>query len=141
MLEEQEGDDDDEDDDNDEKESEGRGEASSSSSSSTEALTTAMDDLDLLNDEFFGSSDALKEWEKINVERCLVALGHCGRLLKALLGAIDEATDTAENSEESGRREGQRSIMKAVAQIEESCQGLAAAVVNAADALYPPQVG
>ena len=100
------------------------------------------DGYDDLEDDPFGGSEALKAWERENVGRCLVALGHCSALLKGSLEAIDEATGAAavEAAAEEGGGGVGAEVMEAVAGIEESCQGLAAAVVNAADALYPPQV-
>ena len=91
----------------------------------------------------FGGEGGMKEWEKENVRRCLVALGHCGEMVKGLLDAVDEAMleEGGERGREEGQEGGQGERMQRVAEVEESCQGLAAAVVNAADALYPPQVG
>ncbi len=119
-----------------------------------EGLNLGGNDEDYREDEddLFGGLSAapLKAWERTNVARCLVALGHSGDLMKAALAAVDEATAAACGEEQQEQQEQeqqqqqqqqqQERLMEAVGRIEESCQGLTAAVVNAADALYPPQV-
>eukprot|EP00624_Nannochloropsis_granulata_P000851 evm.model.NODE_13674_length_13341_cov_22.742823.1 len=92
-------------------------------------------------EDFFGGERRMKDCERENVKRCLVALGHCGEMVKRVLDTVDEAMteEGGEGGREGGQEEGER--IQRVAEVEESCQGLAAAVVNAADALYPPQVG
>jgi len=112
-------------------------------------LVEGVQDIELTGEEdeegdFFGGERRMKEWERENVKRCLVALGHCGEMIKRVLDTVDEAmTEEGGEGGEGGREEGQEEgeRIQKVAEVEESCQGLAAAVVNAADALYPPQVG
>lgn len=86
------------------------------------------------DDIFGGGSGPLGAWEKENVARCLVALGHCGEMMKAALGAVDESAAVAASAGAEAE------VMDGVVRVEESCEALTAAVVNAADALYPPQV-
>ncbi|KAM3575761.1 hypothetical protein VYU27_002380 [Nannochloropsis oceanica] len=111
-------------------------------------LVEGVQDIELTGEEdeegdFFGGERRMKEWERENVKRCLVALGHCGEMIKRVLDTVDEAmTEEGGEGGEGGREEGQEEgeRIQKVAEVEESCQGLAAAVVNAADALYPPQI-
>lgn len=123
-----------EDDEDNEEGEEGSGEAQgSSSSAAVQAVADGIQDLGLEDDYFFsGGDETLRGWERENVSRALVALGHAGDLLKAVLGAVDEATQ--------GPEAGGQMVMQTIARMEESCQVLTAAVVNAADACYPPQV-
>lgn len=88
------------------------------------------------DDTFGGGSGPLGAWEKENVARCLVALRHCGEMMKAALGAVDESAAAAAAASAGAEAE----VMDGVVRVEESCEALTAAVVNAADALYPPQV-
>lgn len=59
----------------------------------------------------------------------LQVLGGCGQLFRGVLAGVDERAGA----------EGGLS-MEEVSAVEAACGALSAAVVNAADALYPPQV-
>ena len=124
-------DDEDEEPEDDEEQPQGS-EAQPSADHAVAAATEAMEALDILDDDgLFGTDRAPEEWERENVEKCLRLFGLCSDLMKALLAAVDEAV------EERGGEEG--AVMAVVAKVEDGCQALGSAVMNAADALYPPQ--
>ncbi|EWM25521.1 hypothetical protein Naga_100032g38 [Nannochloropsis gaditana] len=68
-------------------------------------LAGEMADLEL-EEAFWGENGggAMREWEKENLSRCLVPLGHCGEMVKGFLEAVEEVA--MEGGGRERRREG-----------------------------------